>query len=56
MAFITWEYVIIYNDGTQSKGTFGASSYAEAYAKARATSTLSASAHKGVAEVVVSPR
>lgn len=56
MAFITYEYVIIYNDGVQSKGTFGASSYADAYSKASAAASTLASAHKGVKNIVVSPR
>ena len=56
MAFTTWVYIIIYNDGVQSKGTFGASSYAEAYAKAEATARNSASAHKGVNSIDVYER
>lgn len=56
MAFTTWDYVIIYNDGSQSKGSFGAGSYAEAYSKVKATASISASAHKGIADIIVSER
>ena len=56
MAFTTWTYCIIFNDGVRSQGTFGASSYAEAYAKAESMARASASSHKGVANIIVSER
>lgn len=56
MAFSTWEYIIIYNDGVQTKSTCGASSYAEAYSKASAAARCGASAHKGVAQILVNQR
>ncbi len=52
---MTWRYVIIYNDGVRSQGTFGAGSYSEAYSKAEATARVSASAHKGVSSIMVDP-
>ena len=56
MAFPRWEYVIIYNDGTQSKGTFGASSYAEAMSKALPADRghPPRTAHGGVSDIYVS--
>lgn len=52
---MTYRYVIVYNDGTQSSGTIGASSHAEAVARVRATASCSASAHGGVRNISVSP-
>lgn len=48
-----WRYLIIYNDGVRSQGTFGANSYSEAYSKAESTARCSASAHGGVADIIV---
>ena len=53
MAFISWNYYIIYNNGVTSSGSFGASSRDEALSKAKATASISASAHKGVAYLSV---
>lgn len=52
---MTYRYVIVYNDGTQSSGTIGASSHADAVAKIRATASTQAAAHRGVKSIQVSP-
>ncbi|MBP3746970.1 MAG: hypothetical protein J6I47_05855 [Ruminococcus sp.] len=53
MAFEKYEIIIIYGDGVQSRMIIGASSYGDAYAKAKATASCSASAHKGVDDIIV---
>ncbi len=53
MAFERYEIIIIYGDGTQSRMTIGANSYGEAYSKAKATASCSASSHKGIDDIIV---
>lgn len=48
-----YQWVVIFNDGLQTSGQFGASSYAEAKSKAYDMGQSFASSHGGIREVIV---
>lgn len=48
-----YQWYVIYNDGFQTSGQFGASSNAEAKSKAYAMGQAFASSHNGIREVLV---
>ncbi len=56
MARNVWDAVLIYNDGFQQRINVYGNTYAEAYAQAQATASCTGPVHKGVAQIIVSPK
>ncbi|MBR6418925.1 MAG: hypothetical protein IKS42_01185 [Oscillospiraceae bacterium] len=48
-----WSYVVIFTDGTQTRGYVSASSYSNAYALVQRIVQQSSNNRKGVAEIIV---